>query len=66
MGLDRRTGNEMNRMAVEALGQSALVVMWDIVNRLLPDWNWTVVSLSHTHISGVPAGWFQTHLHEGT
>jgi len=35
MGLERRTGNEMNWMAVKALGQSALVVMWDIANRLL-------------------------------
>ncbi len=47
MGLERRSGNEMNWMAVKALGQSALVVMWDIVNRLLLDWSWTVVSLSH-------------------
>lgn len=47
VGLERRAGNEMNWMAVKALGQSALVVMWDIVNRLLLDCNWTVVSLSH-------------------
>lgn len=47
MGLERRTGNELNWMAVKALGQSGLVVMWDNVNRLLLDCNWTVVSLSH-------------------
>lgn len=45
MGLERRTGNEMNWMAVKALGQSALVVMWDIVNRLLLDCNRTFILL---------------------
>lgn len=39
MGLEKRTGKEMNWMAVKAFGQSALVVMWDIVNRLLLDCN---------------------------
>lgn len=43
MGLERRTGNEMNWMTVKALGQSALVVMWDSVSRLLLDCNWIVV-----------------------
>lgn len=52
MGLERRTGNEMNWMAVKALGQSALFVMWDIVNRLLLDFNCTLVTL---FFSGIPA-----------
>ncbi len=47
MGLERRTGNELNWMAVKALGQSGLVVMWDNGNRLFLDCNQTVVSLSH-------------------
>lgn len=55
MGLERRTGNEMNWMAVKAPGQSALVVIWDTVNRLLLDCNWTVVSLSQVTLSGTPA-----------
>lgn len=41
MGLGGWTGNGMNWMAVKALGQSALLVMWDIVNRLLLDFSWT-------------------------
>lgn len=48
MGLERRTGNVINWMQVKALGQSVLVVKWDMVNKLLLDCNWTPVSLSHT------------------
>lgn len=70
MGLGGWTGNGMNWMAVKALGQSALLVMWDIVNRLLLDFSWTPVSLSHFFLlSGATLGFldnmreFKTDIH---
>lgn len=42
MGLGGQTGNGMNWKAVKALlGQSVLLVMWAIVNRLSSDWSLT-------------------------